>query len=86
MLVDVQPAHKEILTRLNIASTFNTATARRTIEALDAQGDDGATSTAASQANRFQIVVLDTVTALLGPQLSGVSAQGNVVCDCASTN
>jgi hypothetical protein len=70
-----QPANKEVLTRLNIASTFDTATARRTIEALDAQGDD-ANDTPATRATRFRIIVLDTVTALLGPQLSGVSSQG----------
>jgi hypothetical protein len=70
-----QPANKEVLTRLNIASAFDTATARRTIEALDAQGDD-ASDTPATRTNRFRIIVLDTVTALLGPQLSGVSSQG----------
>jgi hypothetical protein len=74
---NVQPAHKRILTRLNIAPTFDTATARRTIETLDAQAGD-ASGTPESRANRFRIVVLDTVTALLGPQLSGVSSQGNV--------
>jgi hypothetical protein len=71
-----QPANQEVLTRLNIASTFDTQTARRTIEALDAQGDD-TSDTPETRANRFRVIVLDTVTALLGPQLSGVSSQGN---------
>lgn len=47
----------------------------RAIEALDAEsGNDNPQR----QASRFRIVVLDTVTMLLGPQLSAVSSQGNV--------
>ena len=72
--MDVQPPHIELLTRLNIASTFDTSTARRTIEALD-----DASSEPESLKHRFRIVVLGTVTALLGPQLSGISSQGNVI-------
>ena len=74
---NVQPTYKELLTRLNIASTFDTAKARRTIEALDAQGD--ASGKPGSRPSQFRIVVLDTVTALLAPQLSGISSQGNVI-------
>jgi hypothetical protein len=74
---NVQPTYKELLTRLNIASTFDTAAARRTIEALDAQGD--ASGKPESRPSQFRIVVLDTVTALLAPQLSGISSQGNVI-------
>ena len=49
-------------------------TAGRTIEALD-----DASSKPESPKHRFRIVVLDTVTALLGPQLSGISSQGNII-------
>ena len=62
--------------RLNIASTFDTATAARTIEALDTEG--GTSGRAESHARPFRIVVLDTVTVLLGPHLSGISSQGSV--------
>ncbi|KAI0300774.1 P-loop containing nucleoside triphosphate hydrolase protein [Russula brevipes] len=68
-------AHAELLTRLNIASAFDTATAARSIEALDTEFD--ASSQPESRPRRFRIVVLDTVTALLGPQLSGISSQGH---------
>jgi len=66
--------HIELLTRLNIASTFDTSMARRTIEALD-----DASSELESLKHRFRIVVLGTVMVLLGPQLSGISSQGNVI-------
>jgi len=66
------PSHKELLTRLNIASTFDTSAARLTIEALG-----NVSSKLESLKYRFRVVVLDTVTALLGPQLSGVSSQGH---------
>jgi hypothetical protein len=73
-----QPIHNGLVTRLNIASTFDTAAARRTIEALDARGDANVKQESHEDQYKFRIVVLDTVTALLGPQLSGVSSQGNV--------
>jgi hypothetical protein len=60
---------------LNIASAFDTATAARSIEALDTEFD--ASGRPESRPHQFRIVVLDTVTALLGPQLSGISSQGN---------
>ena len=66
--------HQEPLTRLNVVPTFDTATAARTIEALDTKGDR-----TGSHARQFRILVLDTVTALLGPHLSGISSQGNVL-------
>jgi hypothetical protein len=56
-------------------STFDTATAARTIEALDTDTEGGGRSE--SHARQFRIVVLDTVTALLGPHLSGIFSQGN---------
>jgi hypothetical protein len=56
--------------------TFDTATAARTVEALDTEGGTGA-GRPESHAHQFRIVVLDTVTALLGPHLSGISSQGN---------
>ncbi|KAH9998825.1 P-loop containing nucleoside triphosphate hydrolase protein [Russula compacta] len=68
-------AHKELFTRLIIAPTFDTATATRTIEALDTEC--GTSDKPESRAHRFRIVVIDTVTALLGPQLSGISSQGH---------
>ena len=73
----VQTTHKELFTRLIIAPTFDTATATRTIEALDTEC--GTSSKPELQAHRFRIVVVDTVTALLGPQLSNISSQGNVL-------
>jgi len=72
----VQAAYTAPLARLNITTTFDVAAAARTIDALDAQGDTELSR--ARNQNQFRIVVLDTVTALLGPQLSGVSSQGNV--------
>ncbi|KAH9989466.1 hypothetical protein BJV77DRAFT_948467 [Russula vinacea] len=72
---DEPATHQEPLTRLNIASTFDTATAARTIEAFDTEG--GTSGRPESHARPFRIVVLDTVTALLGPHLSGISSQGH---------
>ncbi|KAI0267658.1 hypothetical protein BC834DRAFT_822097 [Gloeopeniophorella convolvens] len=63
------PAAEDILSRLNIVSVFDIEAVVRTIEALD--------SDSAPQVPRFRIVVLDTVTALLGPRLSGLSSQGS---------
>jgi len=77
----VQAAHTDPLVRLNVTTTFDVAAAARTIDALDAQGGTSRTlesSQAHQNQNQFRIVVLDTVTALLGPQLSGISSQGNV--------
>ncbi|KAI0255071.1 P-loop containing nucleoside triphosphate hydrolase protein [Lactifluus subvellereus] len=62
------------LTRLNIAPAFDTAAAARAIEALDTESGNNKPQRPAS---RFRIVVLDTVTVLLGPQLSAVSSQGH---------
>jgi hypothetical protein len=75
---DAQATHQEPLTRLNIVSTFDTASAARTIEALDTDTEGGGRSESHARRRQFRIVVLDTVTALLGPHLSGISSQGNV--------
>ncbi|KAI0303640.1 P-loop containing nucleoside triphosphate hydrolase protein [Multifurca ochricompacta] len=66
-------AHLELLTRLNIASAFDTAAAVRAIEALDKENS----TNNAPRRRQFRIVVLDTLTVFLGPLLSGLSSQGH---------
>ncbi|KAH8980878.1 P-loop containing nucleoside triphosphate hydrolase protein [Lactarius akahatsu] len=63
------------LARLNIATVFDTATATHTIATLDASSGHG--SHVPQRAPQFRCVVIDTVTALLGPRLSNLSSQGH---------
>ncbi|KAI9463310.1 P-loop containing nucleoside triphosphate hydrolase protein [Lactarius psammicola] len=65
------PTSQQLLTRLNIATAFDTATAALTIKALDARNGRGP-----QRAPLFRFVVIDTVTALFGPRLSNLSSQG----------
>ncbi|KAH9063962.1 P-loop containing nucleoside triphosphate hydrolase protein [Lactarius vividus] len=59
------------LARLNIATGFDTATVTHAIEALNASSSHGDHASP-----QFRFVVIDTVTALLGPRLSNLSSQG----------
>jgi hypothetical protein len=69
-----QAISQQLLTRLNIATAFDAATATRTIEALDARSSHGGSGP--QHVPQFRIIVIDTVTALLGPRLSNLSSQG----------
>ncbi|KAN0132897.1 P-loop containing nucleoside triphosphate hydrolase [Lactarius tabidus] len=70
-----QPAiSQQLLTRLNIATAFDAATATHIIEALDDRNYGGS---GPQRVPQFRIVVIDTVTALLGPRLSNLSSQGH---------
>jgi RAD51-like protein 3 len=70
-----QAISQQLLTRLNIATAFDAATATRTIEALDARSSHGGSGP--QHVPQFRIIVIDTVTALLGPRLSNLSSQGH---------
>ncbi|KAI9439857.1 P-loop containing nucleoside triphosphate hydrolase protein [Lactarius indigo] len=63
------------LERLNIATAFDTVTATHIIEALDARS--GHCGSDLQHAPRSRFIVIDTVTALLGPRLSNISFQGH---------
>ncbi|KAI9437804.1 P-loop containing nucleoside triphosphate hydrolase protein [Russula earlei] len=74
---DEATAHTELLARLYIISAFDVVAAARAIEALDAEGSTEVNPESRTHRFQFRIVVVDTATALLGPQLSGISSQGH---------